>query len=80
LYVLDAIWGVIDGHLRVSAYDDPMNKGDYTQGEQNAMRRVSAGSEVGPDMWQELFRKQLVERRQGKRALTEKGRNALSLF
>ena len=56
-----------------------MNLSDLTQGEQNAMRRVSAGAEVGPDMWQDLFRKHLVERRHGKRALTEKGRAALGL-
>jgi hypothetical protein len=54
-----------------------MIHGDLTQGEQNAMRRVSAGSEVGPDMWQDLFRKHLVERRQGQQVLTAKGRAAL---
>jgi ribosomal protein S19E (S16A) len=53
-----------------------MNQGELTQGEQNAIRRVSAGFEVGNDMWQDLTRKGLVERRQGKRALTEKGRTA----
>jgi ribosomal protein S19E (S16A) len=57
-----------------------MNHSELTQGEQNAIRRVSAGSEIGMDMWQDLSRKGLVERRQGKRALTEKGRNVLSLF
>jgi hypothetical protein len=57
-----------------------MNKSDLTMGEQNAIQRVSAGSEVGNDMWQDLTRKGLVERRQGKRALTEKGRNALALL
>jgi ribosomal protein S19E (S16A) len=57
-----------------------MNHSDLTQGEQNAMRRVSAGSEVDPNMWQDLFRKHLVERRQGKQALTDKGRNALGLL
>jgi hypothetical protein len=56
-----------------------MNHSDLTQGEQLAMRRVSAGSEVGTDMWQDLFRKHLVERRLGKQVLTEKGRTALAL-
>ena len=54
-----------------------MNHSDLTQGEQNAIRRISAGSEVGPDMWQDLFRKHLVERKQGQKVLTEKGRAAL---
>jgi ribosomal protein S19E (S16A) len=57
-----------------------MNHGDLTQGEQNAIRRVSAGFEVGNDMWQDLIRKGLVERRQGKRALTEKGKTAFDLL
>jgi ribosomal protein S19E (S16A) len=57
-----------------------MNHSDLTQGEQNAVKRVSVGSEVGNDMWQDLTRKGLVERRQGKRALTEKGRTALELI
>jgi hypothetical protein len=61
-------------------HTSPMNYSDLTQGEQNALRRVSADSEIGIDMWQDLTRKGLVERRQGKRALTEKGRNALSLL
>jgi ribosomal protein S19E (S16A) len=52
---------------------------NLTQGEQNAMQRVSAGAEVGMDMWHDLTRKGLVERRQGKRALTEKGRSAMGL-
>ena len=54
-----------------------MNHGDLTQGEQRAIQRVMNGSEVGPDMWQDLFRKHLVERRQGKKVLTEKGKIAL---
>jgi ribosomal protein S19E (S16A) len=54
-----------------------MNRSDLTQGEQNAVKRVSTGSEIGNDMWQDLTRKGLVERRQGVRALTEKGRIAL---
>lgn len=53
---------------------------DLSQGEQNAIRRVSIDSEVGNDMWQDLTRKGLVERRNGKRALTEKGRTALDLL
>jgi ribosomal protein S19E (S16A) len=57
-----------------------MNHSDLTQGEQNAVKRVSTGSEVGNDMWQDLTRKGLVERRLGKRALTEKGRTALDLI
>lgn len=57
-----------------------MNNGDLTQGEQNAIRRVSAGSEIGTDMWQDLTRKGLVERRQGKRSLTEKGRSAFEML
>jgi ribosomal protein S19E (S16A) len=57
-----------------------MINSDLTQGEQNAIRRVQAGSEVGVDMWQDLTRKGLVERRQGSRALTEKGRTALELL
>ena len=57
-----------------------MNRSDLTQGERNAVRRVSTGSEVGNDMWQDLTRKGLVERRQGKRTLTEKGRTALSMM
>jgi ribosomal protein S19E (S16A) len=57
-----------------------MNHSDLTQGEQNAVKRVSTGSEVGNDMWQDLTRKGLVERRQGKRALTEKGRTGLDLI
>jgi hypothetical protein len=31
-------------------------------------------------MWQDLIRKGLVERRQGKRALTAKGRTALEML
>lgn len=54
-----------------------MNHNELTQGEQNAIRRVMDGSEVGPDMWQDLFRKHLVERKQGKKVLTEKGKAAL---
>jgi hypothetical protein len=54
-----------------------MDRSNLTQGEQNAIRRVSAGAEVGTDMWQDLFRKGLVERRLGKRALTDSGRAAL---
>lgn len=57
-----------------------MNHSELTQGEQNAIRRVSTGSEIGIDMWQDLTRKGLVERRQGKRALTEKGLSALVLL
>ena len=57
-----------------------MIKDDMTQGEQNAVLRVPAGSEVGNDMWQDLVRKGLAERRQGARALTEKGRTALGLI
>jgi ribosomal protein S19E (S16A) len=57
-----------------------MNHSELTQGEQNAIRRVSTGSEIGIDMWQDLIRKGLVERRQGQRALTEKGRSALMLL
>jgi len=56
-----------------------MNRRDLTQGQENAMRRLSAGSEIDLNMWQELHRAGLVERRQGKRALTEKGRSALGL-
>jgi ribosomal protein S19E (S16A) len=43
------------------------------------MRRLTAGSEIDLSMWQELHRIGLVERRHGKRALTEKGRSALGL-
>lgn len=57
-----------------------MNHSELTQGEQNAMRRLAAGSEIGIDMWQDLIRKGLVERQQGKRALTEMGRSALALL
>ena len=57
-----------------------MIKNDMTQGEQNAILRVAAGSEVGNDMWQDLVRKGFAERRQGARALTEKGRTALELI
>ena len=54
-----------------------MNHGDPTQGEVNAMRRVAAGSDVDLNAWQELHRKGMVERSQGKRVLTDKGKNAL---
>lgn len=57
-----------------------MIKDDMTQGEQNAIQRLAAGSEVGDDMWRDLTRKGLAERRQGARALTEKGRQALALI
>jgi ribosomal protein S19E (S16A) len=57
-----------------------MYRGDLTQGEQNAIRRVSMGSEVGDNMWQDLVRKGLVERCKGKRMLTDRGRTALSML
>ena len=57
-----------------------MNHNDLTQGEQNALRRVAAGSEVDPSMWQDLFKRGLVERRQGNRALSQSGRAAVDLM
>jgi hypothetical protein len=64
----------------VSWHTERMSHINLTQGEQNAIRRVSAGFEIGPDMWRDLARKGLVERRQGKRVLTENGRAALALL
>jgi ribosomal protein S19E (S16A) len=49
-----------------------------TQAEQNALERLSKGSDVDQNMWQDLHRKGLVERRENTRALTEDGRIALS--
>jgi ribosomal protein S19E (S16A) len=56
-----------------------MHRSDLSQGEQNAMGRISAGSEIDPSMWQDLFRKGFVERRQGRKMLTDKGKTQLSL-
>jgi ribosomal protein S19E (S16A) len=57
-----------------------MAYGDYAQGELNALQRVNAGSDVDPHMWAELAKKELVERRLGKRVLTAKGRLALGII
>jgi ribosomal protein S19E (S16A) len=48
-----------------------------TQGEKIAMRRIAAGSLVDSNMWADLSRKGLVERRSRGRVLTAKGREAL---
>lgn len=57
-----------------------MNHRDLTQGEMNALRRVSSGSDVDFNMWQDLSRKGLVEVRDGKKTMTERGKRTLRLF
>ena len=53
---------------------------DLTQGELNALHRVSAGYDVDPHMWVDLLRKELVERRQGRRVLSAKGRLVIGIL
>lgn len=56
-----------------------MGTSDLTQAEQNALGRLSKGSDIDVNMWQDLHCKGLVERSENKRTLTEKGRTALLL-
>jgi hypothetical protein len=49
-----------------------------TQAEQNALARLSKGSDIDQGMWEDLHRKRLVEFK--KRQLTEEGRIALGYF
>jgi hypothetical protein len=53
---------------------------DLTQGELNALRRLNSGSDIDSHMWGDLARRELVERRLGRRVLSAKGRLAIGLI
>ena len=56
-----------------------MRTAELTQGECNALQRLHDGSEIDLNMWHDLSKKGFVERRAGRRTLTESGRTVLGI-
>ena len=50
-----------------------------SQAEKIALERLCKGAEIDANMWQDLHRKGLVERRENRRVLSDEGRFALGI-